>query len=325
MSPRRLLVAVFCVLGGGATSFGQGFHPADPSSPPPAVPGGPQPLTAPPAQPADLGALTLPSLTETARPQTRWYADGELAVLFNTHLHFDGDFGSVQDNNSVFLAPRVYVGRRFAHGGSVRFTYRNLTEVGTTGDEVTTYGDWSSESTFTTNWFDLDYVSREFAPTSWWRFQLEGGGRMVYRYQCWGSEDTYSRYHSSQDFFGGGPHLGLTSNLLLGRSGWALYGRADTAILFGSGEVKSSYEPRRAYPGGWVQSPYSYKSSFDEYQFDLGLQLGLARRWEWRGRALGVCGGFQMDVLTRGNLNGGEHHTFGFVNMGPFFRCEFGF
>ena len=182
-------------------------------------------------------------------------------------------------------------------------------------------------NSFSTNWFDLDYVSREFAPLDCWRVQWEAGGRFVYRREDWWTQSSYYRTDSNQDYFGGGPHLGLTSHVLLGRSGWALYGRADTAVTFGGGTANFSYGPRQPQQPdswGWVDSPRSERQTFGECQFDLGLQLGLTHRGEWRGRAIGLMAGVQADLLTRGSLSG-EWNTFGIVNLGPFLRLEIGF
>jgi len=261
---------------------------------------------------------------QVARPPTRWYVDGEMAVLFNVAYHYNEHFGSIPSNNDVFLSPRIFVGRRFGNGGSVRFTYRNLTEVGQLGATSEPSGDRTSGNSFTTNWFDLDYVTREHAPFTWWRVQYEAGVRIVYRREAYWNQSPYYRSDSSQDYVGVGPHFGLTSNWLLGQSGWAVYGRADTAITFGGGDAIYSYIPRQSNPWGWVESPRSERSSTSECQFDLGLQLGLSRRGEWRGRAIGLIMGVQADVISRTNTVGSVN-SFGVVNVGPFLRCELGF
>ena len=99
-----------------------------------------------------------------------------------------------------------------------------------------------------------------------------------------------------------------------------MHARADTAVTFGAIESSHRYEP--AQPG-W-DPPRSDRRSSGAYQFDLGLQLGLARRGEWRGRAVGLVTGVQSDVLTRGLLDE-EFGASGLVNVGPFARCELGF
>lgn len=261
-------------------------------------------------------------LLESARPPSPWYADGELAVLFTGAVHFNDYVAAVEGDRIVYLSPRVFLGRRLENGGAIRFTYRNLTEVGTTGGAPEPRGDWSSEQTFTTNWFDLDYVTREFAPLDWWRVQGEVGGRFVFRYAGSRDGDSYGRYDFSQTYFAGGPHLGLTSRLLLGQSGWALYGRADTAVTFGGGSATSRYRP--LYPDAAERGDFSRseRQSYSALQFDLGLQLGLVKRWEWRGRTVGLGAGVQADVLTLGDLGGDKFNAFGLVNVGPFVRWE---
>lgn len=302
MSPNRFYFGFLT----GAVLFAAHAVPARGQDAPPAEPG-----------PAD------PGLFGPARPPTPWYADAEIAVLFTTAVHFRGQFATVRDDNPVFVSPRVFLGRRLADGGAVRFTYRNLTELGRLGPAEGPDGDWASGDTFTTHWFDLDYVSREYAPLSWWRLQAEFGGRLVYgRIASW-YRTPDARTDSSETYFGGGPHAGLTSHWLLGRSGWALYARADTAVTFGRTETTNRHQPLQP-DEAWWDPPQSDRASRGAYQFDLGLELGLAKRGLWRGLALGLVTGVQADVLTRGST-GGEFDASGVVNAGPFLRAEVGF
>jgi hypothetical protein len=294
-------------------------------------PAGPAQTVLPPAPP--ISAVpppagfepACPALFDPARPPSPWYADAEMAVLFNTAVHFNGTFGTVDHDNSVFVSPRVFVGRSFDNGSSVRFTYRNLTEVGHLNRYDAASDGWSSESTFTVNWFDLDYVTREYAPCDWWRLQGEAGARLVYRHDGWTDQSVYSRYEYRHNYFGGGPHLGLTSHVLLGDSGWALFGRADTAVTFGGGDEVSRYQPLLTYGGFVVDVPTSLSNRTSELQFDLGLQLALMKRWQLERCSVGLGLGVQMDVLSRGDLGGGDFNLFGLVNAGPFLRCEIGF
>jgi hypothetical protein len=329
-SPNRFLAFLI------AAALLLGHPPAGPgqTAAPPPLPGGqPASPTPPPfaaVPPPSSGAAgfepACPALFDPARPPSPWYADAEMAVLFNAAVHFNGHVGAVEDDNSVFVSPRVFLGRRFEGGGSVRFTYRNLTEVGHLGSQGSPSGDWSSESHFTTNWFDLDYVSREYAPLDWWRFQWEAGGRLVYRSEGWSDESPYARYEFTHTYFGGGPHFGLTSNALLGDSGWALFGRAETAVTFGGGDSVSRYQPLLTFGGPFVVDvPSSHGTRTSELQFDLGLQLGLMKRWQLPRASVGLGFGVQADVLSMGNLGGPGFDTFGLVNVGPFLRCEIGF
>ena len=95
---------------------------------------------------------------------SRYYAAAEAAVLFTAAVHFNDQFAAVGKDTSVFLSPRVSVGRLFDDGDAIRLTYRNLSEVGRTGKSYVLSGNWRDGNSFSTNWFDLDYVSREFAP-----------------------------------------------------------------------------------------------------------------------------------------------------------------
>lgn len=316
MLPRSWCVRLlggFCLLVAGAPSaWGQEFFPPGLERQPPV----PFPLA--PGVTDPLGAIPL----ETPRPMPRWYADAELAVLFTGAVHFNDRFATVERDRPVFISPRLYLGYRMENGGSVRVTYRNLTQVGF-GDSGSPPPGWSLDQWFSTNWFDLDYVSREFAPRDWWRLQLEAGGRFVYRNQGWRSESPYSREDGSDNFFAGGPHLGLTSQALLGDSGWVVYGRADTAVTFGGGYSAYNYQPQGLVY--WRSNmSRSDRASFSACQFDLGLQLGLVKRWQWRRYDLGLGAGVQGDLLTLANLQG-DVNAFGLVNVGPFVRLELRF
>ena len=310
MSPSYLsvwLLAGFClVLTTPASVRAQDFYPPD---------------RQPPERPVGFGGGAGSTPVEPARPA--WYADAELAVLFTGAVHFNEHVAAVTGDHPVFLSPRVYLGRELENGGAVRFTYRNLTQVVFPGSAGRADSDWSSGESFTTNWLDLDYVSREYAPRDWWRVRWELGGRFVFRHEGWWGQDSYQRTESTQNFFAGGPHFGLTSNFLLGQSGWAIYSRADTAVTFGGGQSRYDSRPQQSDPWG-MNVPRSERSSFGACQFDLGLQLGLMRRWQWRGRDIGLGAGVQADVLTLANL-GGQVDAFGLVNVGPFARWEMRF
>jgi hypothetical protein len=295
-------------------TFAQGDQLATPA---------PQPFSTVPLGEGELPAgPACPALFETARPLSPWYADAEIAVLFNSAVHLNGQVFSVKDHNAVYLAPRAFLGCRLDGGSSVRFTYRNLTEVGHLGRQEVWLTDWRTETTFTTNWFDIDYVSREYAPLEWWRVQWEAGGRFVFRYEATSYEDPYQRQTFSHTYFGGGPHLGLMSHCLLGRSGWALFGRADAAATFGGGHSSFRLRALQADPGGFVSPPSSDSVSTEEFQIDVNLQLGLMKRWQLENCAIGLGFGVQTDVLSRGDLRDCDFNTFGLVNTGLFLRCE---
>jgi hypothetical protein len=298
MLPRSLsssLLALCLLIGPPATSHGQGENP-------------------PP-----LGPATTPAPVESTRETSPWYADAEFAVLFNTAVHLNEQVYSVKDYNSVFVSPRVFLGYTFDGGGSARFTYRNLTEVGNAGGQGGSgYGSWSDE-TFTVNWFDLDYVSREYALSRGWGLRWEAGGRFVYRYSgnSYDTPASVSEFRSS--YFGGGPHVGLSSRCPLGDSGWSVFGRADTSITFGG--VTEDY--RTAWRSEWLTvMPTSHRTSFAAYQYDLNLQLGLVRDLQLDAYTARLGLGAQAEVLSFGDFRGGGSGTFGLVNVGPFLRGE---
>src|SRR5690242_8733160 len=95
-------------------------------------------------------------------PTPSWYAGAEVAVLFTAATHYNEHFFAVRGTPAEFLSPRLYLGYDLDGSGSVRFTYRNLTQVDYPDGPIP---GWASGQSFTTNWIDLDYVSPEYAPT----------------------------------------------------------------------------------------------------------------------------------------------------------------
>jgi hypothetical protein len=253
-------------------------------------------------------------------PTPSWYAGAEVAVLFTAATHYNEHFFAVRGTPAEFLSPRLYLGYDLDGSGSVRFTYRNLTQVDYPDGPIP---GWASGQSFTTNWIDLDYVSPEYAPTDWWRVRWEAGGRLVYRHQDWWFQNSYARTGAAENFVAGGPHIGLASVWMLGQSGWVAFGRADSALSFGDRTVTQDYQPLRPDPWGLGMSR-SDRASFGASQFDLGLQFGLGRRWQWRGRDIGLAAGIQADVMSFANLHG-EFAAVGLVNVGPFVRWEINF
>jgi hypothetical protein len=79
------------------------------------------------------------------------------------------------------------------------------------------------------------------------------------------------------------------------------------------------------YGGFVVDVPTSISNRTSELQFDLGLQLGLMKRWQLERCSVGLGVGVQADVLSMGDLGGGDFNLFGLVNVGPFLRLEIGF
>lgn len=261
----------------------------------------------------------------TARPLSPWYVDVETALLGNVAIQVNDELYRVESDHALYLSPRLFVGYRFESGHSVRLTVRDLVEVGNLRRSSSLGGGGPSGSTFSVNWFDLDWVTREMAPLDGWRLQAEAGCRVVFRYQQWCYEDPFQRYRSRHTYFGAGPHLGLSSRLLLGDSGWDLYGRADGAVTFGGGESRFDYELRQLHLTGLVVPPFRHRDGHGEIQFDLSVQLGLMKRWEGDRCGFGLGFGVQAEVLSWGNLEDRNFGTLGLVNVGPFARCEVDF
>jgi hypothetical protein len=147
----------------------------------------------------------------------------------------------------------------------------------------------------------------------------------VFRDEGWTNESPYSRHEFSRTSFGGGPHLGLQSHVLFGATGWALYGRADSAVAFGNGKSTYCYQSWEPHAFGFIDPSYSTTNNSSEFHFDVGLQLALTRRWQLQRAAVGLCLGVQGDILSIGELGNESTYTFGLGNAGPFLRLEDGF
>jgi hypothetical protein len=253
----------------------------------------------------------------TARKPTPWFADAETAVLFRAFHHVNDHFDRIdRDLETIAVSPRVYLGYRFESGDAIRFSYRNLTEWQLQQDRT---GYAKSDRGLNVNWFDLDLVTREFAPLTCWRIQAELGGRFVYNHQWYDIDSDWANSEFRSDYFGGGPHVALTSNLLMGESGWSLYGRADAAITFGGVWNKQTtvYRPPYDYLGN-----DDWTSSSSAAQLDVDLQLALMKRWQTERCGFGFGVGVQADLLTMFRWDEDNSGSFGLGYVGPFVRFE---
>jgi hypothetical protein len=145
----------------------------------------------------------------------------------------------------------------------------------------------------------------------------------VYRDQAGWGQNPFARTDWADNLVAGGPHIGLTSSWALGQSGWVVFGRADGAVSFGDRTVRQDFQPSQPDPWGQLV-PRSDRSSFGASQFDLSLQLGFGRRWQWRDWDVGLTAGIQADALSVANLRG-AFVAAGLVNVGPFLRWEINF
>ncbi len=261
-------------------------------------------------------------LTEEV-PLTRWHTDVDFAVMFNSAIQCNWGLYAASMDSPVFLSSRGFLGYRLDDGSAFRFTYRNLTQVGGTNGDTPYY---TSRSGFTTNWFDLDFVSTEFALCDAIPMQLEFGGRFVCREMTHRTGSAFLRTDSTTTFYSGGPHLGWSSNCLLGETGWAIFSRIDTAITFGGGSTRWDYSFPTRSPDWLPLLPVAARNNYSALQFDLNVQLGMMRRWHLEHCDIGLGFGGQLDVLSLGDLGDGPGFDLvGLVNLGPYFRLEIGY
>lgn len=312
-----LLPALGLLLGHAVACMGQSASsPLAPVEPPPSG-------VAPTTNNETATVEGAPPLFGPIRPVSPWYLDAESALLVNVAMHFNTSVSSVGGDNAVYASSRLFLGYGFESGGSIRLTYRNLTEVGRLGWDGSGDG-WSADTNFNANWIDLDFVTREYCLRPGWNVQVEAGARFATRRSGWEYQGQNLREDYTQTYYGGGPHLGLVSRCCLGCSGWTLFNRADTAVTFGSGKMKYNYTPLQADLATFGL-PTMRADSHGECQFDLNLQMGLMNRWELERCAVGVGFGVQAEVLSMGALDHDYFDMYGFVNVGAFLRCEVNF
>jgi hypothetical protein len=173
-----------------------------------------------------------------------WFASAEMGV-FRSDLHKAVAFDTDRPKESWLVSPRATFGYQFDYGGAVLATYQYL------GDSARVERDLSFleagavvriSAAIDLHWLDLDYRTRGFVPTPWWRLHEQLGGRLLFQDHEFHGESPFNYYHTTDHFFAGGPHLGLDSAALLGDTGLTLFGRADMGFLFGEHTFKYRYD-----------------------------------------------------------------------------------
>jgi hypothetical protein len=219
-------------------------------------------------------------------------------------------------------SPRAVLGYRFDCGGAVRLSYQNLTSEGNTDLEIPSFGIQTLNTTLNMNWVDLDYLSREYAPTPYWRLQWELGARIMDRFLGLHAADPSGSLGAGSTFVGAGPHFGGGTSWLLGESGWAIFGCLDGAVVFGSDRWHVASAPAASYP----DLPLGFAKHRGETETDMNLELGVS--WTTCVHSCWLRLGCGLEVEGMAFDKDDKYGLYPFrsvVSAGPFLRCQIGF
>ena len=220
------------------------------------------------------------------------------------------------------VSPRGILGYRFDCGGAVQLSYQNLTSHGNMDLEIPAFGTQTLNADLNANWADLDYVSREYAPTTHWRLQWELGARIMDRFLGLQAADPSGSLGAGSTFVGAGPHFGGSTSWLLGESGWAIFGRLDGAMVFGSDRWHVASAPAISYPA----LPLGFAKRRGETETDMNLDLGVSWTTCVTSYWLRFAGGLEVEGMAFEKEDKYGLYPFrSVVSAGPFLRCQIGF
>lgn len=138
--------------------------------------------------------------------------------------------------------PRLELGYRFTQGlGEFLVTYRSIKTEGS--DVIADFdrrGAGSLRSELDADVLDLDYGSREFSLGPWWDMHWKVGLRFADLFAESNAEGLVLQEHTSNRYWGIGPHAGLDLTRSLGVPGLAAFGRIEGAALLGN--IRQQFE-----------------------------------------------------------------------------------
>jgi hypothetical protein len=302
-----------------------GAAPPDASVAPPLIarPGPPPgPAAAPPSGPFGSGfvhepppplppPLPLPPPGDwMAAPPPGWFVGLE-ADIVQPSLRIHGDGGpDARTDLDWTLAPRILIGYRFEHAGSVELSYRYL-ESQTSFDSPD--GSTSADLHVQEDWVDIAYVTRPLGCGNF-RFQAEAGLRTAYLHNG-GTVATDTEIDDGREnFWGAGPEVGLRLTWAFGDTGLALFGNSSVGVLFGrtTNRVDTVTQTDPNSPPVFSSCSWGASQTVVDWRGEAGLSWA-PRRWPW----------WRLDVGVRGEVFGWDHVTYS--DVGPFLRCLLAF
>jgi hypothetical protein len=192
-------------------------------------------------------------------------------------------------------SPRVEVGYRLPEGcGAIVLAYRSLVAEG--GDLLPGFDLDGSDgvlwSRLNVNTLDVDYASHEYALGQCWDLRWKAGARVAGIFFDSTGFGQFREEHSSNNFVGAGPHVGLDVTRRLGAYGLALFSRLDFAALVG--DIHQSFEEEFVAPSGTLVGAASRVSGAQVVP-DLHFQAGIS--WSPGGlyRSLHLSGGYEIE------------------------------
>jgi hypothetical protein len=168
------------------------------------------------------------------------------------------------------VAPRFELGYRFPEGaGELLIAYRfvDASGSGTIAGFGPAGGPGALRSRLDMHVLDVDYGSHECSLGPGWDMHWLFGARVASVYFDSQAASTDLEQHITNHLSGAGPHVALELWRCLGESGLALFGRADTAFLFGP--VRQSFEETTAAGAG--QTTVSQRQGLPVLSVNAGL------------------------------------------------------
>jgi hypothetical protein len=153
-------------------------------------------------------------------------------------------------------------------------------------------GDGVLWSRLNVNTLDVDYVSHEYSLWPCWDLHWRAGARVGGIFFDSTGFGQFREQHSSNNFVGAGPHIGVDMSRRLPLPGLALFSRLDFAALIG--DIHQSFEEQFIAPNGTLVGAASRVSGAQVVP-DLHFQAGIS--WSPGGNyhSLHLSGGYEIE------------------------------
>jgi hypothetical protein len=216
------------------------------------------------------------------------------------------------------LSPRFELGYRFAEGaGEFMLAYRFLTTDGR--ETLVGYdldgSDAPLRSRLDMNVIDIDYATRYFSPLPHWQLQGRVGARIATVFFDSVADGFYISDRTSNNFVGGGVHVGLDTWYQLGASNWSIFGKVDGAIVVGS--VEQHFDEVFVTSDGSLTggaADISRTQAVPVLEFQLGFSWSPWWHGHWSRYSVGytfeewwAVGGSHTDLTSQGLLLRAEY------------------
>lgn len=220
-------------------------------------------------------------------------------------------------------APRVEVGYRFPAGfGELMISYRSLVSEGcVTVPEFDLDGsDGDLKSRLNVNVVDIDYGSREYSIDAHWDLKWRVGARIATAYFDSRAFGVFIEQHESNNFVGGGPHVGLDLWRSLDWPGLGLYARIEGASVVG--RISQSFGESAVLEDGTLVGGATLIHHTQAVP-SLGIQAGLSWSPSWRRHFARLSTGYSFERWWYLGQAGDSRAEL--TAQGVFFRAEFAY